>query len=139
QKAPDQENFLSHQRTTDLFRAILKDASKKNWAFNASPLFMEFLMGKRHMECTPWGMPAYSIFGWQRPCYLLGEGYAKTYKELVETTKWEDYRRDSGNPKCQQCMVHSGYEATAVNLTFHSLEGFVATVRNTLFGVESRR
>jgi hypothetical protein len=91
------------------------------------------------MECTPWGMPAYSVFGWQRPCYLLGEGYAKTYAELLEDTQWEHYGRPSGNPKCQQCMVHSGYEATAVGLTFGSLEGFVATVRNTLFGVESRR
>jgi hopanoid biosynthesis associated radical SAM protein HpnH len=139
QKAPDQENFLSRQRTFELFRGLMAGASKKPWRFNQSPLFMEFLMGKRHMECTPWGMPAYSIFGWQRPCYLLGEGYAKSYKELLEETRWEEYARPSGNPKCQQCMVHSGYEATAVGLTFSSLEGFVATVRNTLFGVESRR
>jgi hopanoid biosynthesis associated radical SAM protein HpnH len=138
QKAPDQENFLSRERTHRLFRALLRDA-KRSWRFNQSPLFLEFLMGKRHFECTPWGNPSYSIFGWQRPCYLLGEGYAKTFKELIDETPWDDYGRASGNPKCQQCMVHSGYEPTAVAFTFGSIEGFAATVRDTLFGVESRR
>ncbi len=138
QKAPDQENFLSRTRTHDLFRALLKDP-KKTWKFNLSPLFLEFLAGKRHFECTPWGCPSYSIFGWQRPCYLLGEGYARSFKELIDETKWDDYGRASGNPKCQQCMCHCGYEPTAVNATFGSLEGMVATVRAQIFGVDSDR
>jgi hopanoid biosynthesis associated radical SAM protein HpnH len=138
QKAPDQESFLSRSRTFNLFQAFLR-AAKKSWRFNQSPLFLEFLMGKRHFECTPWGSPAYSMFGWQRPCYLMQEGYAKSFKELIETTPWEKYGRASGNTKCQQCMVHCGYEPSAVNHTFSSIEGFIATVRATLFGVDSRR
>ena len=87
------------------------------------PLFMEFLMGKQDFECTPWGMPTYSIFGWQKPCYLLQDGYADTFQELMETVEWENYGAKSGNPQCANCMVHSGYEATAVNYTFGSLKG----------------
>jgi hopanoid biosynthesis associated radical SAM protein HpnH len=138
QKAPDQEHFLSRSRTYSLFRALLKQA-KKTWRFNQSPLFLEFLMGKRHFECTPWGSPAYSIFGWQRPCYLMQEGYAKTFRELIEKTAWQSYGRASGNPKCQQCMVHCGYEPSAVNHTFSSLEGFLSTVRAQVLGVTSER
>ena len=77
-----------------------------------SPLFLEFLMGDRKYECTPWGSPAYNIFGWQKPCYLLQDGYAETFKELLETTKWEEYGVASGNPKCANCMVSCGYEPT---------------------------
>ncbi len=138
QKAPDQEHFLSRSKTHRLFQALLRGA-RRSWRFNQSPLFLEFLMGKRHFECTPWGNPAYTIFGWQRPCYLLGEGYARTFRELIEKTDWSSYGRASGNQKCQQCMVHCGYEASAVDHTFGSLEGFLATVRATLFGVDSRR
>jgi hopanoid biosynthesis associated radical SAM protein HpnH len=138
QKAPDQESFLSRSRTYELFKGFLKKA-KKHWRFNQSPLFLEFLMGKRHFECTPWGNPAYSMFGWQKPCYLMQEGYAKSFKELIEKTPWENYGRASGNPKCQQCMVHCGYEPSAVDHTFGSLEGFLATVRATMFGVNSER
>ena len=80
-----------------------------------SPLFLEFLMGKRNYTCTPWGMPTYNIFGWQKPCYLLQDGYADTFAELMAATEWENYGTESGNPKCANCMVHSGYEASAVN------------------------
>ena len=90
-------------------------------------------MGKQHYACTPWGMPTYNIFGWQKPCYLLQDGYAQTFKELMETTEWERYGTESGNPKCANCMVHSGYEASAVNDTFGSVKGFFRTVRATLF------
>jgi hypothetical protein len=96
-----------------------------------SPLFLEFLMGRRHLECTPWGMPAYSIFGWQKPCYLMQEGYADSYQELLDTTDWRRYGYESGNPKCANCMMHSGYEASAVHYTF-SLRGVLATVRAML-------
>ena len=98
-----------------------------------SPLFLEFLMGKRHYTCTPWGMPTYNIFGWQKPCYLLQDGYADTFQELIETTEWHEYGTESGNPKCANCMVHSGYEASAVNYTFSSFKGFLETVKATLF------
>jgi hopanoid biosynthesis associated radical SAM protein HpnH len=131
-KAPDQKHFLGRARTRRLFRAILANR-KPNWRFNASPLFLEFLMGKCDFACTPWGMPTYNIFGWQKPCYLLQDGYADTFQELMEATEWHEYGTESGNPKCANCMVHSGYEASAVNYTFSSLRGLLATARATLF------
>jgi len=131
-KAPDQQHFLGRARTRKLFRAILSNR-KKTWRFNQSVLFLEFLMGKRHYVCTPWGMPTFNIFGWQKPCYLLQDGYADTFQELIETTEWQNYGTESGNPRCANCMVHSGYEASAVNDTFGSFRGFVDTVKATLF------
>src|SRR5436190_5061208 len=103
-KAPDQEHFLGREKTKDLFTLILSNR-KKRWAFNQSPLFLEFLMGKQHYACTPWGMPTYNVFGWQKPCYLLQDGYAQSFKELIETTEWERYGTESGNRKCANCMV----------------------------------
>ena len=131
-KAPDQKHFLGRARTRRMFRAILSNR-KKNWRFNLSPLFLEFLMGKRDYPCTPWGMPTYNVFGWQKPCYLLQDGYADTFAELLRDTEWNNYGTESGNPQCANCMVHSGYEASAVNATFGSLGGFLATVKATLF------
>src|SRR6202795_4946367 len=127
-KAPDQQHFMGRARTRRLFSAILSNR-KKNWRFNQSPLFLEFLMGKRNYSCTPWGMPTFNIFGWQKPCYLLQDGYADTFAELMAATEWENYGTESGNPKCANCMVHSGYEASAVDHTFGSLGGFVATAK----------
>ncbi|HEX9256092.1 MAG TPA: adenosyl-hopene transferase HpnH [Candidatus Angelobacter sp.] len=131
-KAPDQKHFLGRARTRKLFRAILSNR-KKSWQFNQSPLFLEFLMGERQYACTPWGMPTYNIFGWQKPCYLLQDGYADTFQELMDSTAWAEYGTESGNPKCANCMVHSGYEASAVNDTFSSLRGLLATAKATLF------
>jgi hopanoid biosynthesis associated radical SAM protein HpnH len=131
QKAPDQEHFLEREKTKELFRAILR-GRKKSWVFNLSPNFLEFLQGNIDYECTPWGMPCYNIFGWQRPCYLLQEGYTQTYQQLLDETKWENYGHKSGNPKCADCMVHSGYEASSVDDTFGSLAGFARTVKSTL-------
>ncbi len=131
-KAPDQKHFLGRARTRRLFRAMLANR-KSSWRFNQSPLFLEFLMGKRDYPCTPWGMPTYNIFGWQKPCYLLQDGYADTFAELMESTAWHNYGTESGNPKCANCMVHSGYEASAVNDTFGSIGGLVRTVRSMLF------
>jgi len=127
-KAPDQQHFLGRARTRRLFRAILANR-KKSWRFNMSPLFLEFLMGKRDYACTAWGMPCYNVFGWQKPCYLLQDGYAETYDELLASTNWHNYGTESGNPKCANCMVHSGYEASSVDNTFSSLGGMWATVR----------
>ena len=132
EKAPDQSHFLGRARTRRLFRAILSNR-KSNWRFNMSPLFLEFLMGKRDYACTPWGMPTYNIFGWQKPCYLLQDGYADTFAELLSTTDWGHYGTMSGNPKCANCMVHSGYEASAVNDTFSSFRGFWHTVRASVW------
>jgi hopanoid biosynthesis associated radical SAM protein HpnH len=131
-KAPDQKHFLGRARTRRLFRAILSNR-KPTWRFNQSMLFLEFLMGKRDFKCTPWGMPTYSIFGWQKPCYLLQDGYADTFHELMEATEWSGYGTESGNPKCANCMVHSGYEASGVDYTFSSLGGLLATAMATLF------
>jgi hopanoid biosynthesis associated radical SAM protein HpnH len=128
EKAPDQSHFLAKEKTRDLYRQILSNRSKK-WKFNQSPLFLEFLMGKRDYECTPWGIPTYNVFGWQRPCYLLQDGYADTFQELMEETEWANYGGKSGNPKCANCMVHSGFEPSAVNDTFGSLGGMVATIK----------
>jgi hopanoid biosynthesis associated radical SAM protein HpnH len=127
-KAPDQQHFLGRARTRRLFRAILSNRDKK-WRFNQSMLFLEFLMGKRTYSCTPWGMPTYNIFGWQKPCYLLQDGYADSFAELMEATEWHNYGTESGNPKCANCMVHSGYEASAVNETFGSVGGMFAYVK----------
>ncbi|MEP6535036.1 MAG: adenosyl-hopene transferase HpnH [Bryobacteraceae bacterium] len=131
-KAPDQQHFMGRARTRRLFHAALSNR-KPEWKFNLSPLFLEFLMGKRNFSCTPWGMPTYNLFGWQKPCYLLQDGYAETFAELMASTDWDRYGTESGNPKCANCMVHSGYEASAVHATFNSLSGFLATVRGTLF------
>jgi hopanoid biosynthesis associated radical SAM protein HpnH len=131
-KAPDQKHFLGRARTRRLFRAILANR-KPTWQFNQSMLFLEFLMGKRDFKCTPWGMPTYSIFGWQKPCYLLQDGYTDSFAELMSSTEWDNYGTESGNPKCANCMVHSGYEASGVDYTFSSLKGLLATAKATLF------
>ena len=132
-KAPDQEHFLRRSKTTRLFSEILS-RPKRGWKFNQSPLFLQFLTGKREYECTPWGNPTFNIFGWQRPCYLLQEGYAESFRDLMENTRWEHYGRKSGNEKCQDCMVHCGYEATAVDDTFSSWKGFKDAMVATLTG-----
>jgi hopanoid biosynthesis associated radical SAM protein HpnH len=129
-KAPDQKHFLGRARTRRLFRAILSNR-KKSWQFNQSKLFLEFLMGRQHYSCTPWGMPTYNIFGWQKPCYLLQDGYADTFQELLDSTEWNNYGTESGNPKCANCMVHSGYEASAMNHTFSGLSGLWAATKST--------
>jgi len=131
-KAPDQKHFLGRARAKRLFRAILSNR-KKSWRFNASPMFMEFLMGKKELTCTPWGMPTFSVFGWQKPCYLLQDGYADSFAELMESVEWSNYGTESGNPKCANCMVHSGYEASGVNYTFGSLKGLAQTAKAIFF------
>ena len=115
ERAPDQQHFLNRTTTKQLFRDIFKRGnSGKNWSFSQSSLFLDFLAGNQTYKCTPWGNPTRTVFGWQKPCYLVGEGYAKTFKELMEGTDWDSY--GVGNyEKCADCMVHSGFEATAVN------------------------
>ncbi len=132
-KAPDQKTFLRERANTNrLFDMVLSNR-KKRWKFNQSPLFLEFLMGTREYECTPWGNPTYNIFGWQKPCYLLQDGYVDTFKELIDETEWDNYGRESGNPACQQCMVHCGYEPSAVDHTFASFGGMWGTIKAMIF------
>jgi hopanoid biosynthesis associated radical SAM protein HpnH len=131
EKAPDQENFLHRDQTKALFKQILQNP-KKSWRFNLSPLFLKFLQGDLDFACTPWGSPAYNIFGWQRPCYLLQDGYAPTFNQLIQETDWDQYGQKSGNPKCSDCMVHCGFEPSAVDDTFGSLAGFFKTVKATV-------
>lgn len=132
ENAADQNHFLGKEKTKDLFKQVLSDR-KKSWHFNQSALFLEFLMGLREYACTPWGMPTYNIFGWQKPCYLLQDGYTETFAELMNDTNWDDYGTHSGNSHCADCMVHSGYEASAVHHTFNSFDGMWATVRAMFF------
>ena len=131
-KAPDQKTFMREREKTRSFFKMLLSNRKSAWKFNQSPLFLEFLMGKREYECTPWGLPTYNIFGWQKPCYLLQDGYVDSFKELIEDTEWDKYGRASGNTACQQCMVHCGYEPSAVDHTFSSLSGLFGTVKAML-------
>ena len=114
ERAPDQEHFLNRTKTKKLFRDVFALGKGKKWNFMHSGLFLDFLAGNQSYECTPWGMPARNIFGWQKPCYLLGEGYTKTFKELMDTTDWETYGTGKYE-KCADCMAHCGYEPTAAN------------------------
>ncbi|KAB0680636.1 adenosyl-hopene transferase HpnH [Aureimonas leprariae] len=118
ERAPDQQHFLNRAKTKEIFRDVFRRGDGgKRWSFNQSSLFLDFLAGNQTYHCTPWGNPTRTVFGWQKPCYLLGEGYAKTFKELMEDTAWDDY--GTGNyEKCADCMVHSGFEASAVEDAF---------------------
>lgn len=119
--APDQDHFPGVEETRRLFAPLLRDPGSRRWRLNHTPLYLDFLAGQVDLECTPWGIPCYTIFGWQRPCYLQADGYVATYRELVETTDWSRYGRRSGNPRCANCMAHCGYEPTAVLATARSL------------------
>ncbi len=128
EKAPDQEHFLGVERTREVFRQAFADGRRKKWRLNHSPLFLDFLEGKVDFSCTAWGIPSYSVLGWQRPCYLMADGYASSYKELIETTEWEHYGRGK-DPRCANCMAHCGYEPSAVAATMKSpRESLRATV-----------
>jgi hopanoid biosynthesis associated radical SAM protein HpnH len=130
ERAPDQQHFLNRSKTKQLFRDIFQRGRRgKAWSFSQSSLFLDFLAGNQTYHCTPWGNPTRTVFGWQRPCYLLGEGYAKTFKELMEETDWDSY--GTGNyEKCSDCMVHSGFEATAVEDTVsHPLKALSVSMR----------
>jgi hopanoid biosynthesis associated radical SAM protein HpnH len=126
-KAPDQEHFPGVHETRRLFSAAFANGARKRWRLNHTPLFLDFLEGKVDFQCTPWGIPSYSIFGWQRPCYLMADGYTKTYKELIETTDWEKYGRGR-DERCANCMAHCGYEPTAVLASISSVRQAVRSV-----------
>jgi hopanoid biosynthesis associated radical SAM protein HpnH len=130
ERAPDKQHFLNRDRTKRLFRDIFRAGGGGNqWSFSQSGLFLDFLAGNQSYHCTPWGNPTRTIFGWQKPCYLLGEGYAKTFDELMAETNWDAY--GTGNyEKCADCMVHCGYEATAVqDAVAHPLKALGVALR----------
>jgi hopanoid biosynthesis associated radical SAM protein HpnH len=116
ERAPDQEHFLNRRKTKELFRDVFARGEGKRWTFVHSALFLDFLAGNQTYHCTPWGMPTRNIFGWQKPCYLLGEGYVASFKELMETTDWDSYGTGRYE-KCANCMAHCGYEPTAAAAT----------------------
>ncbi|MGH3321029.1 MAG: adenosyl-hopene transferase HpnH [Streptosporangiaceae bacterium] len=121
EKAPDQDRFLGVEETREMFRKAFADGRRRKWRLNHSPLFLDFLEGERDFPCTAWGIPCYTLFGWQRPCYLMADGYAKTYQELLDDTDWEKYGRGRDS-RCANCMAHCGYEPTAVMATTGSLK-----------------
>jgi hopanoid biosynthesis associated radical SAM protein HpnH len=130
ERAPDQQHFLNRETTKQLFRNIFRRGNGgRDWSFSQSGLFLDFLAGNQSYHCTPWGNPTRTVFGWQKPCYLLGEGYVKTFKELMESTDWDSY--GTGNyEKCADCMVHCGYEATAITDTLnHPVKALVTGLR----------
>ncbi|HVB44203.1 MAG TPA: adenosyl-hopene transferase HpnH [Streptosporangiaceae bacterium] len=130
QKAPDQEHFLGVTQTHELFSKAFGDGNRRRWRLNHSPLFLDFLEGKKDFSCTAWGIPSYSLHGWQRPCYLMSDGYAATYRELVETTDWDAYGRGK-DPRCANCMAHCGYEPSAVLATTSSLRESIRAIRGS--------
>ncbi|MFN0154709.1 MAG: adenosyl-hopene transferase HpnH [Gaiella sp.] len=125
-KAPDQEHFPGVRQTHELFAPAFAGGNRKRWRLNHTPLFLDFLEGKKDFQCTPWGIPSYSVFGWQRPCYLMGDGYTETYQELLETTDWDAYGRGK-DERCANCMAHCGYEPTAV---LESMSSFKEALRS---------
>jgi hopanoid biosynthesis associated radical SAM protein HpnH len=134
ERAPSQAGFLRRERIRELFRTLFSDSRLRRWRFNHSPQFLEFLAGSRNYECTPWGNPSFGIFGWQRPCYLQQDGYERSFRELLEKTVWERYGHASGNPHCRDCMVHSGFEASAVDQAFSSIRGMLQMIWASLLG-----
>lgn len=135
ERAPDQENFLNRQKTKQLFRDIFKIGSLKRWRFSQSTMFMDFLAGNQEYHCTPWGNPTRNVFGWQKPCYLLAEGYTDSFAALMEETDWDSYGTGKYE-KCANCMVHCGYEATAVN---HTLSHPLKALKVLLKGIETEK
>ena len=133
ERAPDQQHFLARKKTKELFRKVFALGKGKNWHFMHSGMFLDFLAGNQEAHCTPWGMPTRNVFGWQKPCYLLGEGYVRTYRELMETTDWDSYGTGAYE-KCANCMAHCGYEPTAADLT---ITNPLKALKIALFGVRT--
>jgi hypothetical protein len=129
ERAPDQDHFLNRRNTKELFREVFRRGQGKKWLLSHSALFLDFLTGNQEYMCTPWGMPTRNVFGWQKPCYLLGEGYAKSFRELMEETDWDSYGTGRYE-KCANCMAHCGYEPTAaMDALAHPLKAVMVGLR----------
>ena len=137
ERAPDQEHFLGVERTRAIFREAFADGRRKKWRLNHSPLFLDFLEGVVDFPCTAWAIPSYSVLGWQRPCYLMSDGYVRTYRDLLDTTEWSLYGRGR-DPRCENCMAHCGYEPTAVIATTGSLKQSLRAAADTMVGQRVR-
>jgi hopanoid biosynthesis associated radical SAM protein HpnH len=133
ERAPDQDHFLNRRKTKELFRGVFALGKGRGWNLMHSGLFLDFLAGNQTYHCTPWGMPTRNIFGWQKPCYLLGEGYVNSFAELMETTDWDAYGTGRYE-KCANCMAHCGYEPTAATAT---LGQPLEALRVAIFGVRT--
>ena len=131
ERAPDQEHFLGVERTRAIFREAFADGKRKKWRLNHSPLYLDFLEGIVDFPCTAWAIPSYSVLGWQRPCYLMNDGYVRSYRDLLDTTEWSLYGRGR-DPRCENCMAHCGYEPTAVVATSASLRESLRAASDTL-------
>ena len=131
EKAPDQDHFMARRETQALFREVLGPARERGWTFNHSPFYLDFLQGRVDYQCTPWGSPNFGVFGWQRPCYLFSDGYARTFRELMETTDWDRYGTGR-HPKCANCMMHCGYEPTAVADGMATAGNVLRSIRSAL-------
>ncbi len=129
--APTQNNFFGRERTQEFFKELLAKNDNGRWNFNHSPFYLEFLEGKRDYDCTPWGNPSYSVLGWQKPCYLLDEGYAESFQELMDETEWEKYGHRN-HEKCKDCTAHCGYEATAVEDSINGLQNMIYSAKTVL-------
>jgi hopanoid biosynthesis associated radical SAM protein HpnH len=145
QKAPDQEHFLRREKTKELYRQIITTSTEhvsaerqKKWQFNHSSFFLKFLTGDKDYQCTPWGNPTRNVFGWQKPCYLMSDGYVKTFKELIETTDWDQYGTGR-DPRCADCMVHCGYEPTSVLDSTANFKNMWESFIDTLGRTETRK
>ncbi len=134
EKAPDKDLFLAREQTKKFFSDLfaIGRTRKRSWPYNHSPFYLDFLEGKVDYECTPWGNPNYSVLGWQKPCYLLEEGYAKSFDGLMKETAWENYGRASGNPKCANCMAHCGYEPSAVEDSSRNVKNTIRSIRSVI-------
>ena len=137
EKAPDQEHFLKREQTRELFRQILGDSRQRGWPLGNSQTYLNFLQGQHDFQCTPWGGPTYTVFGWQKPCYLMSDGYAQSFQELLDDTPWEQYGHGN-DPRCGQCMVHSGYEPTAVLASTKSLTLGLRELRSSVLPAHAR-
>lgn len=129
--APTQDQFFGRHRTQEFFKELLSKNDDGRWNFNHSPFYLEFLEGKRDYDCTPWGNPSYSVLGWQKPCYLLDEGYAESFQELMDETEWEKYGHRN-HDKCKDCTAHCGYEATAVEDSTSGLKNMIYSAKTVL-------
>ncbi|MFC2094812.1 adenosyl-hopene transferase HpnH [Candidatus Bipolaricaulota bacterium] len=126
----DADVFLTRSEAIDAFRPIFKQ--RRRFPFYNTPLYLEHLAGKIELPCSPWSTVTRNPKGWKKPCYLITDGHCASYRELMDDTDWSRY--GSGNdPRCEHCMVHCGYEASAVDAALGSLPNLWRTMKWNFF------